>query len=1085
MIYPFRCPPRAWWPRLFLSALLAAGSLVPGAAQVVPNPGFEADTFTVFPGYISGNAPITGWTASNEAGAGLNPSGGSPFANNGVIPEGSQVAFIQSGGGESSLETIVTGLTPGQKYQLGFRLNARSGPGAALSVAVDDTIFIASPVEPVGGVAPYRYAGLYFDAAGPQATVRLTNNTGGDTTVLIDDVKVTPTAEEWTFTPWIDDATTGLDPSYVYTHTYNFGSAAGVSVNEVAFTGVAGGNPSVPGRLTTTGLNGVFVNDTNTLEEQSRTLANDFIYNGFPSTMTLSGLVPGRAYVASLFSVGWEAAGRVITFRRGDRQLTVDQDLYGDNNGIRFDHRYVADANGEATFFTHPLGAGSFHIYALANREAEVATTLAFSTQPANASGVIGENVQLRASATGQQPVSYQWFQNGTPIAGATTSTLTWDIVSGASSGFFSVRASNAGGSITSSSAFVSVYDKLPAGRVFNTGVDASGVVLPDNDIDSHYQLIVNPDFEGVPDAIVQDTSAFPISTGTWLGASETSAWIGPRFNTSASAGPESDAGAGPGTYVYRTTLDLTGIPPAFSLRGLYAVDNLGSAVVINGVTVPGVPQSPGFGAYTPFLIPSDSLPTGTVTTGLNTLDFVVVNVQAAGYTGLRVDGLELLTVPAGLSPSLISQPQGADVVTGNPVTLSVQAYGSGVLSYQWARNNTPIAGQTGPSLTIPSFNTTVAGSYTVTVTNSVGSVVSAPAVLNALNVPPSIVTQPQSQLAGVGDTVLFSVVADGSPPFSYQWRRNGEALAGQTSATLTLSAVTTASFGEYTVAVGNAYAVEPVVSAAATLTVLPVVPGLFATGVDATGAGVPDGDPDPHYILLVNPDGENEVPATVHNSSVFPIVAGPWIANTDTSKWIAPQFDTSGSAGEAVDAGAGPGTYVYRTTVDLTGFDPASAVLTGGWATDNRGAAVRVNDVDTGVVNTAQFVELSRFSVAAPAAAFKSGLNTLDFVVVNEGQGVGYTGLYVRDLRVLASPAGAAPVIPVVSITLNASGQPVLSFTGKAGVTYPVQRSASLASNSWQAIGSATAEASGAVSFTDLQPPARVSYYRVVIPPQ
>ena len=58
------------FPRVFprtprfttLSALLsacAAGSL---SAQTIPNPGFETDSFTVFPGYVSGNGPITGWT---------------------------------------------------------------------------------------------------------------------------------------------------------------------------------------------------------------------------------------------------------------------------------------------------------------------------------------------------------------------------------------------------------------------------------------------------------------------------------------------------------------------------------------------------------------------------------------------------------------------------------------------------------------------------------------------------------------------------------------------------------------------------------------------------------------------------------------------------------------------------------------------------------------------------------------------------------------------------------------------------------------------------------------------------------------
>ena len=1081
MIPRFRSCLRARLSRVLCTTALASLAAFVGQAQVVPNPSFEEDTFTQFPGYVSGNAPITGWTVSVPENAGLNPSGGSPFADNGTIPAGSKVAFIQSAGAESTLETTITGLTPGQKYQLGFRVNARSGGIPLLNVTVDGNSLLTTPVEAVGGVAPYRYVGVYFDATGTEAALRLSNNTGGDTTVLIDDVTVTASAGEWQATPWIDDATTGLDPAYVYTHAYNFGSAAGASINEVAFTGIAGGDPSVPGRLTTSGLNGVFTNDPNTLADGSRAIANDFVYNGFPTTVTLRGLVPSRAYVASLYSVGWEAAGRVITFRNGARQFTVDQDTYGNDNGIRIDYSYTADANGEVTLNTHPLGAGSFHIYAIANREAVVAPALAFSAQPANATGVVGESVELRATVSGARPVTYQWLRNNNPIAGATAATLSWNLVDGGSSGFFSLRATNASGTVTSNAAFVTVYEQVPAGRVFNTGVDASGVPVADGELDPHYQIIVNADNPGVPDAFVQNSQAFPIVAGPWIAVSDTSAWIGPRFDTAGAAGLSGDAGEGGGTYVYRTTIDLTGLPPGFILRGNYATDNNGPAIRINGQPLPGVPASGGFGGYTSFVFNSDAFPPGTIVSGANTLDFVVVNVDAvAGYTGLRVDGLQMLAVPAGLAPVVVTAPVSAEVVTGSSHTLRVEAYGTASLTYQWARNNTPINGATGASYTIPSFNTSLAGTYTVTVTNPVGSVTSAGAVLTAVNVPPSIVTPPQGQLAGVGETVQLGVTVDGSAPFTYQWRRNGENLNGQTAATLTLNAVTEAAAGNYSVVVTNAYG--EATSADAVVTVLPVVPGVFATGVDGTGAALPDGEADPHYLLAVNPDGINEVAPVVHNSTVFPIVAGPWVPNTAGAKWIAPQFDTVGSAGEASDAGAGPGTYVYRTTFDLTGFDPATAILTGGWATDNRGASIRLNGVDTGLTNTAQFVQVTNFSLAAPGASFQPGVNTLEFYVVNEGQGVGYTGLQVRGLRVLAKTATA---IPQVTITFNASNQPVLAFTGTAGRTYTIQRSPSLATASWAPIGTAVAAQDGAVSFTDTTPVIGAAYYRVLLPGQ
>src|SRR3954469_18624681 len=91
---------------LALLCLLVASS----KGQTITNPSFEADTFTTFPGYISGNSPITGWTAGDPARAGINPGGGSPFADNGTIPAGSQVAFIQNSA-NSSLSTVLNGLT--------------------------------------------------------------------------------------------------------------------------------------------------------------------------------------------------------------------------------------------------------------------------------------------------------------------------------------------------------------------------------------------------------------------------------------------------------------------------------------------------------------------------------------------------------------------------------------------------------------------------------------------------------------------------------------------------------------------------------------------------------------------------------------------------------------------------------------------------------------------------------------------------------------------------------------------------------------------------------------------------------------
>ena len=73
----------------------------------------------------------------------------------------------------------------------------------------------------------------------------------------------------------------------------------------------------------------------------------------------------------------------------------------------------------------------------------------------------------------------------------------------------------------------------------------------------------------------------------------------------------------------------------------------------------------------------------------------------------------------------------------------------------------------------------------------------------------PVIMTQPSSQTVDLGTevpaTVQFTVVATSNHgPLTYQWRKDGMAIAGANSATLTLANVQAADAGAYTVMVGN-----------------------------------------------------------------------------------------------------------------------------------------------------------------------------------------------------------------------------------------------------------------------------------------
>lgn len=68
----------------------------------------------------------------------------------------------------------------------------------------------------------------------------------------------------------------------------------------------------------------------------------------------------------------------------------------------------------------------------------------------------------------------------------------------------------------------------------------------------------------------------------------------------------------------------------------------------------------------------------------------------------------------------------------------------------------------------------------------------------------PRITTGPRGRTVAPGGSVTFDVAAEGSGALAYQWYRNGAAIAGATGESLTLSNLTAADAGDYTVAVSQ-----------------------------------------------------------------------------------------------------------------------------------------------------------------------------------------------------------------------------------------------------------------------------------------
>ncbi len=348
------------------------------------------------------------------------------------------------------------------------------------------------------------------------------------------------------------------------------------------------------------------------------------------------------------------------------------------------------------------------------------------TSQPASVTATAGATASFSVTATGGNPLAYQWQQNGAPISGATAASFTTPPLTSSDNGaLFTVVVSNGGGTITSTAATLTV----------GAGIAPS--------------LVTQPVAQSV---------------------------VAPAAATFAVAATGSD-------------------PLAYQWTR-------------NGVTIAGATAA----SYT--------TPATTIADDNGALFAVTISNAA----GTATSDNAALTVTAGATqPLIVTQPASQTVNAGQTASFSVVVTGTAPLAYQWSKNGTAIAGATAASYTTPATADADTGSiFNVTITNAAGSVTSADATLTItpLGVAPSVTSQPASVSVNAGQAASFSVTAAGSATLTYQWKRDGIAINGATSAAYTLASATAADNGaQFTVTVANG--VGTVTSNAATLTVV------------------------------------------------------------------------------------------------------------------------------------------------------------------------------------------------------------------------------------------------------------------------
>ncbi len=454
--------------------------------------------------------------------------------------------------------------------------------------------------------------------------------------------------------------------------------------------------------------------------------------------------------------------------------------LYFGSSGQAWDRKF-AGLLDEVSLYNRPLSSNEIAaIYAAGAaakcKEVNITTGPQSQTQPQGATAV------FTVSATGFAPLNFQWRFGGTLIASATNTSLTIPNVQPSSSGDYSVVISNSLGAVTSASAALVVIEpptitshpQSLTNKAWTAAVFAVGVTG------------TNPSYQWLMDGLtIFGETGFSLRLEAVSQADEGNySVIVSNFAGSVTSAPAA----------------LVVIEPPVIYSQPQSRTNLAGTSASFSVFVVGSPSSYQWrrngsdlgGATQANLLLSNVGPTDSG-------GYSVVVTNFAGAVTSSVANLIVL-VP----PSILAGPQSLTVDQGQAATFSVAAAGSLPHSYQWRFNGGDILGAIGSNYTRTNAQPPDAGEYSVVITNIAGSITSGPAILSVNLLLPFITNTPQSQTVAADTTVELRVGAASPTPLSYQWRKNGAALPGQTTSVLRFVNAVTNDSGSYEVVVGN-----------------------------------------------------------------------------------------------------------------------------------------------------------------------------------------------------------------------------------------------------------------------------------------
>jgi hypothetical protein len=585
---------------------------------------------------------------------------------------------------------------------------------------------------------------------------------------------------------------------------------------------------------------------------------------------------------------------------------------------------------------------------------------------PASKTVAPGAGAVLSVQAGSATKMTYQWYFQGAPIAGATRSTLVISHVQPGSVGLYDVLVDNAAGSAQSEPANLQIGVNQ-GGPVTSTETKFVNSTEPASPKELAYELR--------PLDLGGDTRGFSVAqTFSTVGAA----------SEPGEPDPCGQIGGASQWFVYTA-------PES----GLLQVNTDGSSfnTMLGVYTGPGTSFSSlaevGCGYTTNHVTegqPSVILP--SVAKG--TTFYILVD----GYQGAT--GLVQLRIGLGQPVSFRSLPRSQLLTAGSNAMFNVTAIGGTPFSYQWQLNGVNVPGATTATCKVTDAQEAAVGNYTVIVSNAIGAVTSSPPAALTLQYAPVIESGPSNQTVRLGQSARFSVTTLGvnvkTNPFVSQWYFDGTALKKANNLNLSFPVTRLTNSGTYYLVIANTYG--SVTSSPATLA--------FLNNAAAASPAGQESLPNPPADLLIAAAG-------TYSGLFYPAKGATQASSGFFTATVASRGAGAFSANLLLDGGS----YPFTGRFDPFG-DAQSIVPRIGKASVTASLHLDIDPPDgqmTGVISNADW----RSSLQAGRAVFNAASNPAP---VSAGQ------------YALVIPSGASASVGYLTLTNAESGSALVTGT-------------------------------------------------------